>query len=239
MFPPPDVPRQCTGTPGHYPRPVMSADRPPSGGTPGGAYADRFAVESPEMTAARTRAFHLPGAPPVEPAVGATLAVLAAGVGARSVVSIGSGGGLAGLWLLRGMRADGVLTALDGDAEQLACRPQGVRRGRYRSQPCPADLRHPGRGAPPALARRLRHGRLRRTAQGVQRAPRRTARSGPRRRHAGLPRPAAGRPGRRPHGARSADRRLAGGQPHDPRGRDAAPADPAVRRRPAGGEQTP
>ena len=71
------------------------------------------------MTAARTRAFHLPGAPPVEPAVGATLAVLAAGVGARSVVSIGSGGGLAGLWLLRGMRADGVLTALDGDAEQL------------------------------------------------------------------------------------------------------------------------
>ena len=97
----------------------MSADRPPSGGTPGAAYADRFAVESPEMTAARNRAFHLPGSPPVEPAVGATLAVLAAGVGARSVVSIGSGGGLAGLWLLRGMRADGVLTALDGDAEQL------------------------------------------------------------------------------------------------------------------------
>ena len=45
--------------------------------------------------------------------------MLAAGVGARSVVSIGSGGGLAGLWLLRGMRTDGVLTALDGDAEQL------------------------------------------------------------------------------------------------------------------------
>jgi predicted O-methyltransferase YrrM len=35
------------------------------------------------------------------------------------VVSIGSGGGLAGLWLLRGMRTDGVLTALDGDPEQL------------------------------------------------------------------------------------------------------------------------
>jgi predicted O-methyltransferase YrrM len=34
-------------------------------------------------------------------------------------VSIGSGGGLAGLWLMRGMRADGVLTALDGDPEQL------------------------------------------------------------------------------------------------------------------------
>jgi predicted O-methyltransferase YrrM len=35
------------------------------------------------------------------------------------VVSIGSGGGLAGLWLLQGMRADGVLTALDADHEQL------------------------------------------------------------------------------------------------------------------------
>ena len=71
------------------------------------------------MIDARARAAHLPGPPPVEPAVGATLAVLAASVGARSVVSIGSGGGLAGLWLMRGMRPDGVLTALDGDPEQL------------------------------------------------------------------------------------------------------------------------
>ena len=71
------------------------------------------------MVDARARAAHLPGPPPVEPAVGATLAVLAASVGARSVVSIGSGGGLAGLWLMRGMRPDGVLTALDGDPEQL------------------------------------------------------------------------------------------------------------------------
>jgi predicted O-methyltransferase YrrM len=51
--------------------------------------------------------------------VGATLAVLASTVDARSVVSIGSGGGVSGLWLMRGMRADGVLTALDGDPEQL------------------------------------------------------------------------------------------------------------------------
>ena len=98
----------------------MSADRPPSGGgAEGAAYANRFAVETPEMSAARTRALHLPGPPPVEPAVGALLAVLAASVTARSVVSVGSGGGLAGLWLLRGMRADGVLTALDGEPEQL------------------------------------------------------------------------------------------------------------------------
>ena len=98
----------------------MSAQQPPRGGTAeGAAYADRFAVESEEMVAARARAAHLPGAGPVEPSAGALLAVLAAGIGARSVVSIGSGGGLAGLWLMRGMRPDGVLTALDGDPEQL------------------------------------------------------------------------------------------------------------------------
>jgi predicted O-methyltransferase YrrM len=98
----------------------MSAEHPPGGGTAeGAAYADRFAAESPEMVAARERAARLPGSSPVEPAVGAMLSVLAAGVDARSVVSVGSGGGLAGLWLLRGMRPDGVLTALDGDPEQL------------------------------------------------------------------------------------------------------------------------
>jgi predicted O-methyltransferase YrrM len=99
----------------------MSAEDPPpgSGIAEGAAYADRFAAEPPEVTAARARAAHLPGPPPVEPAVAATLAVLAAGAGARSVVSIGSGGGVTGLSLLRGMRTDGVLTALDGDPEQL------------------------------------------------------------------------------------------------------------------------
>jgi predicted O-methyltransferase YrrM len=98
----------------------MSAEQPPPGSGPeGAAYADRFAVETPEMAAARNRASQLPGSSPVEPAAGAVLAMLAAGGGARSVVSIGSGGGLAGLWLMKGMRPDGVLTALDGDPEQL------------------------------------------------------------------------------------------------------------------------
>jgi predicted O-methyltransferase YrrM len=90
-----------------------------SGIVEGAIYADRFATETAEMVAARERAHFLSGPPPVEPAVGATLAVLAAGVGARNVVAIGSGGGVTGLWLLHGMRPDGVLTALDGDGEQL------------------------------------------------------------------------------------------------------------------------
>lgn len=99
---------------------VSAEGTPPrTGSADGAAYADRFAAESPAMVAARGRAERLSGTPPVEPAVGALLAVLAAGVSARAVVSIGSGGGLAGLWLLEGMRPDGVLTALDGDPEQL------------------------------------------------------------------------------------------------------------------------
>lgn len=52
-------------------------------------------------------------APPVEPAAGATLRFLAAAVGARSVVEVGTGYGASGLWLLRGMNTDGILTSVD------------------------------------------------------------------------------------------------------------------------------
>ena len=98
----------------------MSAEGPPpAGGSAAGAYVERFVTESADIGAARARAERLPGPPPVAPSVGAMLSVLAASVSARSVVSIGSGGGVPGLWLLRGMRPDGVLTALDGDAAQL------------------------------------------------------------------------------------------------------------------------
>jgi predicted O-methyltransferase YrrM len=104
---------------------TSAAGPPPEGGWRNGAaaYADGFATESPALQAARQRALTSAGAfgtpAPVEPAVGALLAVLAASVDARAVVSIGSGGGVAGLWLLQGMRTDGVLTALDGDPAEL------------------------------------------------------------------------------------------------------------------------
>jgi predicted O-methyltransferase YrrM len=128
----------------HYPSRVTSAAGPPTtGGWRDGAaaYADGFTTESPALVAARQRAltsavaFGTPA--PVEPAVGAVLAVLAASLDARAVVSIGSGGGVAGLWLLRGMRPDGVLTALDGDPAELraarrAFTDAGVPNGRTR-----------------------------------------------------------------------------------------------------------
>jgi len=104
---------------------TSAAGPPPTGGSPTGAaaYADSFATETPAQAAARHRALTSASAfgtpAPVEPAVGAVLAVLAAGGDARSVVSIGSGGGVAGLWLLQGMRPDGVLTSLDADPAEL------------------------------------------------------------------------------------------------------------------------
>ena len=48
---------------------------------------------------------------------GAALRFLASVLEARAVVEIGTGTGVSGLWLLRGMRADGVLTTVDIETE--------------------------------------------------------------------------------------------------------------------------
>jgi len=66
--------------------------------------------------AARRRGAEL-GAVPIGPGGGAMLRFLAASVSARSVVEIGTGAGVSGLWLLRGMTPDGVLTTIDVEAE--------------------------------------------------------------------------------------------------------------------------
>lgn len=54
---------------------------------------------------------------PIGPVGGATLRFLAAAIGARAVVEIGTGCGVSGLWLLRGMLPDGVLTSVDVEPE--------------------------------------------------------------------------------------------------------------------------
>jgi predicted O-methyltransferase YrrM len=69
--------------------------------------------------------------------VGAALRLLAATLAARSVVEIGTGAGVSGLYLLRGMPDDGVLTTIDVEVEnQRAAREafaeEGVRPGRTR-----------------------------------------------------------------------------------------------------------
>jgi predicted O-methyltransferase YrrM len=57
------------------------------------------------------------GCVPIGPDAGAALRFLAATIGARAVVEIGTGTGVSGLWLLRGMAPDGTLTSIDIDPE--------------------------------------------------------------------------------------------------------------------------
>ncbi|MBW1638528.1 O-methyltransferase [Microbacterium resistens] len=79
----------------------------------------REAIVEPDAIArARAHAREL-GAAPISAAVGAECAVLAATVAARSIVEIGTGAGVSGLWLLRGA-PNAVLTSIDNEPEHLA-----------------------------------------------------------------------------------------------------------------------
>ena len=53
---------------------------------------------------------------------------------ARAVVEIGTGTGVSGLWLLRGMRPDGVLTTVDTEAEHQRLAKQGFTEAGIASQ---------------------------------------------------------------------------------------------------------
>ena len=77
---------------------------------------DGYLAEDDALFGARERAARL-GVTPIGAAGGATLCFLAATIGARAVVEVGTGTGVSGLWLLRGMAADGVLTSIDVDPE--------------------------------------------------------------------------------------------------------------------------
>jgi predicted O-methyltransferase YrrM len=81
------------------------------------AYVEGFVTEDEPLLMARRNAADLGGAPPVSPSGGAMLRFIAASVGAKAVVEIGTGCGTSGIWLLRGMRSGGVLTSVDVDPE--------------------------------------------------------------------------------------------------------------------------
>jgi predicted O-methyltransferase YrrM len=80
------------------------------------SYAELFVPESEHAMAARDRAAQL-GCVPVGTGGGAALTFLAAAIGARSVVEIGTGAGVSGLHLFAGMAPDGILTSIDVEAE--------------------------------------------------------------------------------------------------------------------------
>jgi predicted O-methyltransferase YrrM len=80
------------------------------------AYAEDFVAEDSVLATARAKGEEL-GCMPVQPGAGAALRMLAAALDARSVVEVGTGAGVGSVWLLRGMRPDGVLTTVDVEPE--------------------------------------------------------------------------------------------------------------------------
>ncbi|WP_284704478.1 O-methyltransferase [Nocardioides bruguierae] len=80
------------------------------------AFTEGFVPEDEILAEARSRAQEM-GVGAIDPGTGAALRFLTAALDARAVVEIGTGTGVSGLWLLRGMRADGVLTTVDVEAE--------------------------------------------------------------------------------------------------------------------------
>lgn len=100
------------------------------------AYAEGFVPEGEALERARARAEGL-GMEVVGPGAGAVLRSLCVVADARSVVEVGTGVGVSGLWLLEGMPPDGVLTTIDTEAEHLRLARQsfadlGVRPARIR-----------------------------------------------------------------------------------------------------------
>lgn len=79
-------------------------------------YAEEFVTEDEVVASARARATEV-GVVPIGSGGGASLRFLASVLEARAVVEVGTGTGVSGLWLLRGMRSDGVLTSVDLEAE--------------------------------------------------------------------------------------------------------------------------
>jgi predicted O-methyltransferase YrrM len=88
-------------------------------------FTEDWLSEDETLTDARPRGKDL-GAVPIGSGGGAVLRFLAASIAARSVVEIGTGAGISGTWLLRGMAEDGVLTSID-----LAAEHQRVARQTY------------------------------------------------------------------------------------------------------------
>jgi predicted O-methyltransferase YrrM len=80
------------------------------------AYAEQFVAEDDALASARERAAEV-AAVPIGPAAGATLRFLTSVLDARNVVEIGTGCGVSGVWMMRGMNAEGVLTSVDIEPE--------------------------------------------------------------------------------------------------------------------------
>lgn len=80
-------------------------------------YASEQVAEPDTISRARAHSLEL-GITPIDPAVGAQSALIAAVGDARNIVEIGTGGGVSGLWLLHGAPRS-ILTTIDIEPEHL------------------------------------------------------------------------------------------------------------------------
>lgn len=114
----------------------MAPAAPAPIGPAGLAYAEAWAHEGAAaddvLAGAVARAAEI-GVAAVDASVGATLRVLAGSLGARAVVEAGTGAGVSGLWLLGGMRPDGVLTTVDVEGEHQRAARQAFTEAGFRS----------------------------------------------------------------------------------------------------------
>ncbi|WP_030061549.1 MULTISPECIES: O-methyltransferase [Streptomyces] len=85
------------------------------------ALADTYVGEDAVLTYARAQSART-GIRAIGPSGGACLRLMAAALDAKAVAEIGTGTGVSGVYLLRGMRPDGVLTTVDSEPvrQQLA-----------------------------------------------------------------------------------------------------------------------
>ena len=79
-------------------------------------YAEKWLPEDDFITDARAKADEL-GCTPIGRGGASALTTIAALLDAHAVVEVGTGAGISGIALLRGMRADGILTTVDVEAE--------------------------------------------------------------------------------------------------------------------------
>jgi predicted O-methyltransferase YrrM len=79
-------------------------------------FAEAYVAEHDIAKVARAMATEI-GLTPISAGTGAALRLLAAAGGARAVIEVGTGTGVSALWLLAGMRPDGVLTTIDPEPE--------------------------------------------------------------------------------------------------------------------------
>ncbi len=123
MFPPLHGPSAAIGSGKHAharQETVIATPLKPASWT----YAEEFVAEDEILANARARSVEV-GVSPIGSGGGAALRFLASVLEARAVVEIGTGTGVSGLWLMRGMRPDGVLTTVDTEAEHQRLAKQG------------------------------------------------------------------------------------------------------------------